>query len=535
MKKPPKSFDQWEPQPGSRAVIYCRVSSLKQVSEGTGLASQETRCREFAGHKKYEVVQVFHDEGVTGSLLDRPKMKEMLAFLNQHKRKQPHVVIIDDISRLARDIETHIKLRAAIRSAGGKLESPSIEFAEDSDSRLVEHLLASVAAHQREKNKEQVMNRMRARMMNGYWVFQAPMGYRYEKKDGHGKILVRDEPVASIMAEAMEGYASGRFQTKSEVKRFLESQPLYPKSKSGGVHFQRLADMFCRLLYTGYIDYPEWGISLQPGKHEPLISFQTFQALQSRLKGQAKAPARKNLNKDFPLRGFVTCGGCGKPLTACWATGRSGKYPYYHCQKKGCPATGKSTRAEIMEAEFETLLQQLRPSPAVFAMAREMFKELWEDRQDRLKQDVHSLEAQRLKIDQQAQKVVERLIQTENPTAIKHYESELTRLDEQKILLKEKIQSCGRPLKSFDETYRTAMTFLANPCYLWSSDRLDDKLMVLRLVFSRKLPYDLNQGYRTAKSEDLSLPFSLLGNLENNNSEMVRPVGIEPTTLSLEG
>ena len=192
MKKAQKLHDQWEPQKSSKAIIYCRVSSSRQVSEGHGLSSQETRCREFAGHKHYKVVQVFHEEGVTGSLLDRPQMKEMLAFLKQHKRQQPHVVIIDDISRLARDMETHIKLRASIQDAGGKLESPSIEFGEDSDSRLVEHLLASVAAHQREKNTEQVTNRMRARMMGGYWVFQAPKGYRYEKKEGHGKILVRN-------------------------------------------------------------------------------------------------------------------------------------------------------------------------------------------------------------------------------------------------------------------------------------------------------------------------------------------------------
>jgi hypothetical protein len=38
-----------------KAVIYCRVSGTKQVREGDGLGSQETRCREFAGHKGYWV------------------------------------------------------------------------------------------------------------------------------------------------------------------------------------------------------------------------------------------------------------------------------------------------------------------------------------------------------------------------------------------------------------------------------------------------------------------------------------------------
>ena len=146
-----------------KAVIYCRVSSPKQVKEGHGLQSQETRCREYAKHKGYKVIDVFKDEGITGKLLDRPNIQKMLVFLKAHK-KENLVVIIDDISRLARNIETHIKLRSSIAEAGGKLESPSIEFGDDSDSRLVEHLLASVAAHQREKNTEQVRNRMRARV-----------------------------------------------------------------------------------------------------------------------------------------------------------------------------------------------------------------------------------------------------------------------------------------------------------------------------------------------------------------------------------
>ena len=131
-----------------QAIIYCRVSSIKQVKEGHGLNSQETRCREYAKHKNYEVTEVFQDDGVSGSLIERPGMKALLQFLKHEKDNEP-VVIIDDISRLARGLEAHIQLRTSISSAGGKLESPSIEFGEDSDSQLVENLLASVSQHQR--------------------------------------------------------------------------------------------------------------------------------------------------------------------------------------------------------------------------------------------------------------------------------------------------------------------------------------------------------------------------------------------------
>ena len=190
-------------QAGSKAVIYARVSSVKQTTRGDGLSSQITRCTEYAKYKGYELTQTFQDD-LSGSLIQRPGMQAMLKFLRSN-RGDPHVVIIDDISRLARGIEAHLQLRSAISDAGGILESPSIEFGEDSDSQLVEHLLAAVSQHQRQKNGEQTKNRMRARVLNGYWVFQVPIGYKFEKVPGHNKLLVRHDPLDSAIQEALEG------------------------------------------------------------------------------------------------------------------------------------------------------------------------------------------------------------------------------------------------------------------------------------------------------------------------------------------
>lgn len=64
-----------------KAVIYCRVSSIKQVEEGHGLDSQETRCRDYAARKGYEIVEVFNDRGVSGGMIDRPGMQSMLGYL----------------------------------------------------------------------------------------------------------------------------------------------------------------------------------------------------------------------------------------------------------------------------------------------------------------------------------------------------------------------------------------------------------------------------------------------------------------------
>lgn len=63
-----------------KVVIYCRVSSQKQVREGNGLESQEAKWRTWCKNMGYEVLKVFKDEGVSGGKKDRPAFKEMLAY-----------------------------------------------------------------------------------------------------------------------------------------------------------------------------------------------------------------------------------------------------------------------------------------------------------------------------------------------------------------------------------------------------------------------------------------------------------------------
>lgn len=207
----------------SEAVIYCRISSTTQLKDGDGMSSQETRCREYARMKGYTIIKTFHDEGVSGSLTNRPAILDLLGYLRAHKGKEL-IVIIHDLSTLACGLEAHLQFRLAINKAGGKLKSPNIEFGENSDCLLIEELLASVSQHQRQNNAEQTVNRMPARASNGYWNGTPVVGYRYKRIPGHGYMLVRGEPVASIVQEGLEGYASGRLSSQTEVKRFLNRQ-----------------------------------------------------------------------------------------------------------------------------------------------------------------------------------------------------------------------------------------------------------------------------------------------------------------------
>ena len=501
------------------AVIYCRVSDAKQKIDGHGLESQEVRCLDYAQRCGYDVVGVYKDDA-SGGVAERPAFAEMLAYLSANRKKQ-HVVIVDDLNRVARSLDVHLLFRKKISEFGARFESPTMKFGDGADDRMVEMMLVNVAEYQRNKNAEQVRNRMWGRIMNGYWVFRAPLGYKYKKVGAHGKILVPDEPIASILKTALEGYASGRFQTPVEVKRYLESEPDFPKdTKEGEVRIQRIREWLTQFLYTGYVERPEWGIDLREGQHEGLITLQTFRKIQDRLAGRvrhvAKAPVRKDLHEEMPLRGFVRCGDCDRPLTGGKTKGRNKYYVYYECQNKQCPSFRKSIRKDVIEGDFEKVLASARPSRALSNLAHAMLQDLWDHRQKQAAEHKTSLKRQVQEIEAKIESLVDRTLETSSAAMIARYEERLRDLKQEKAALAEKAALPAKPQQTFERTSRTAMDFLSNPLKLWNSSRYKDKRAVLKLTFSDELRYKRNEGYRTA---NFSLPFKLLGDFETSKTQ----------------
>ncbi len=511
------------------AVLYGRVSDVKQATvRGDALHSQERTCREYAERKGYEIREVFTDT-LTGAHTNRPGLQAMLAYV----RKHPGIIIIVDHSnRLGRDVLSYLMVRQEIKDAGGILECPVMDFEENASDQLVEHVIASVNQYQRQHNAEQTKSRMRARVLNGNWVLQAPVGYRYERVTGRGKIMVRDEPVASVVQDALEGFASGRFERQADVQRFLQDNPLFPKDKRGIVRHQRVSVLLKQCLYAGYLEMPRWDISLRPAQHEPLITFETFKTIQNRLSGGVYAPRKKNVNEDFPLRGFVMCDDCGTPLTSCWSKGSHKRYAYYHCPKRGCASYGKSIRRADIEGQFETLLQSLTPSESLFRVAKMMFKDLWDHRISQGQARATAMGAHLPKIDKQIDQLLDRITEVSVPSVIAALEKRIGRLEQEKIVLQEKMAAAPVPKTSFDRTLRTALTFLSNPWILWRSERLEDRRTVLKLAFAEPLKYQRERGFRTA---NLTLPFSMLAGISGEKEGMAHPTGFEPVTSAFGG
>ncbi len=518
------------PNPQRKAVIYTRVSTDRQTREGDGLRSQATACEEFAAHNDYTVIRTFSDV-MSGKHAARSGMEDMLAYLRAHPGDN-WVVLIDDISRLARDLMSYLTLRNEIAAAGGELKSPKMTFSDDPAAQLPERMMAIIVEHERITNARRASERMRARLQNGYWCFPVPSpAYRFINDPAQGgKVMIRQEPAARVLAETLELFASGQLSSQAEVMRHLNAQPGYPKGKSGTISKQRIRPLLSNPLNAGYIQYDPWGIKLTKARHEPLISLETFKKIQDRLKGRPVFPVRKSINEDFPLRGFVLCDDCGQPYRGAFSKSRNGAlHGYYVCQTKSCSSYGKSARKADVEDQFEALLASLAPRPELMRIAADMFKTLWanhsaahHERMDTAQKGLKALETR-------LQGVIERAIHATRPSLINAYEGEIERLEHQRSVEEERLARMEREgaLKTpdFEKAYRTAMEFLANPLKLWRSQRIEDRRAAVKLTFASQLRYKRNDGYRTA---DIALPFRVLGDLTQPGSSMVRTAGLEP-------
>lgn len=510
------------------AVIYCRVSSDKQVREGHGLESQEDRCTKYANSNGYFVERVFRDEGISGGgdFVKRKAMVSLLAYLDKSPHKN-YVIIFDDLKRFARDTEFHIRLRQELTARKATPKCLNFTFDDSPEGQFVETIMAAQGELERKQNRRQVIEKQKARLERGYWTFCAPAGYKYINDPIHGKICAPDKNSAPIIKEALERFAKGVFATKEEFLKFLNSSKvqLHHSSKAG--NYKRATQMLKNVFYAGYIHYPLWEVSLKKGHHKPIISLETYEKIQERLKSLAYKPQRKDIRQKFPLRGFVRCSCCGAILTASESTNGSGKkIPYYRCQKspRECKYGGKSIPKDEVEDSFRKLLKSVKPMPDILKLFEAIITDVWEQKGEFLKLENQSLLKEINEATKMIESLVERITRSNNESVVASYEKQIENLYLKQEALKQKLEKKTSTKINLPKILEQATLFIENPYKIWENSDLETKLLVQKLVFPRHLIYIKNKGFGTP---EIDLVYKVLEDFNSPDKGMVEVASIE--------
>ena len=514
------------PYEGRVGLVYARVSSKKQEIEGTGLGSQEGRCKSDLLSLGVPYTDSFLDSYPGGGdFMNRPAMRDMLAYIDARPYKK-FLVSFDDLKRFARDVEFHIKLRAAFAVRDVTLRCLNYNFDESPEGRFAELIMAGQGQLEREQNRRQVIQKMIARMELGYWPFCSKKGYDITKDPLHGKLCIPNHEGA-ILKRAMEDFSHGVFVRKIDACRFLVEQGFWKKQKP-----EKYIDKFDEMLrdpfYAGYIEYTPWEVERRIGKHDGIISLETHELIQKRLRREGLGKRiRLDMSADFPLRGLLVCDHCGGHITGAWSQGRKCRYPYYACQNRTCEYYGKSIPKADIESGFTDLLKRNALKPEVEKILIPLFDRIWKEETDALKKQGEAAAREQSRLEEKARTLTEMVIAAKSDTLRSAYERQLEATAE------EIENSDGQTGMELDLSipYRTALGkatgLLKNPLHIWEKLETTDQHKLFYFMFEQKLPYHRTDGYRTAK---IACAARLFEEFATANSPDVDITGIEPVT-----
>jgi hypothetical protein len=75
------------------------------------------------------------------------------------------------MKRLARDVKVFILLKESIQSMNCTIQYLNHSFEETPEGQFIQTILAGAAQLERQQNTRQVVQKMKARLEDGYWVF----------------------------------------------------------------------------------------------------------------------------------------------------------------------------------------------------------------------------------------------------------------------------------------------------------------------------------------------------------------------------
>lgn len=398
------------PSKGDGAVIYTRVSTPEQTSN-TSLSTQEKKCREYCEEQGYTVVEVFpEDSGRSGRNANRPSFQKALDFCRDRKNKNIGHLIVLRFNRYFRNAKGHLILYDELLEKHGVRTESATENC-NTDSPLHKQLRAGIAAaaeFESDDISQKAAQGMRESRVLGNLTSNPPLGLKREWLTRTDSRIVLDPERAPYIKKIFEMYDQNKLL--SEIVETVNSDG-FRTQKGNKLNLNQLLRILKNIKYAGFVPVDE-ETEPAPAAFDRIIDIDLFNRVQERLKGKARSSPSKYIKDrpEFPLRRYLLCAHCSKPITGSLSTSKSGKkHPYYHCRTKGCAGKG-STRPENLHSIFSMVVSKFELDPSLLSFLEETIRDYSNGSLDRLQKNITAHLTQKNILDARRQKLIDNLL-----------------------------------------------------------------------------------------------------------------------------
>lgn len=314
--------------PGPKCAIYTRQSRTRPEVVLSSCEVQRGIGTDFAHEHGLTLAdETFDDAGESSESLDRPALKRLLHKIERGEIDHVVVYCIDRLTRKLRDLS---KLLDLFQKYGVKLSVVTDpHFGESAAHRLTFNIVAAASEFQLEMTRERMADSRAALKRQGRRVAgRVPFGYR---TDDATKQLVVHPAEAAVMRRLFELASSGS-RPQAIADQFNFEKVVGARGQMGGWTARQILKLLSNQTYTGTIHD---GTGILPGRHEAFVTPAVFEQVRQSIESRrSRAPGRSEPKVNWPLRGLLVCGECGRVMSPSISGYKSFRYRYYRCRSR---------------------------------------------------------------------------------------------------------------------------------------------------------------------------------------------------------
>lgn len=376
------------------AIIYCRLSKEDgDKVESNSIGGQRAYCEDYISKQKD--IEIVHepivDDGATGVNFERAGFKKLEQLVRSGK---VNCVVVRDLSRFSRNyIDAGRYLEKIFPSLGVRFiaindnyDSLSSNAQSDSFTLPFKNLINDTYC---KDISVKIRSSLEIKKKNGDYVGNfCPYGYKRDEVNRH-KLIVDEEVreiIQMIFSLFKDGVSIGKIADRlnsmgalspMEYKRSqgIKFETVFKTSENSKWKYNTVKRILVNDIYIGTLsqgkrgtpnykvkaikvkDESEW--ITKEDNHEPLVSFEDFEAVNQMLKRDMRSKVDDTENT---LSGFVFCADCGASMVKTVSTSKGKKYTYYVCsgnkKKKNCKPHTISVN-EVEEKVFNAIHDQV--------------------------------------------------------------------------------------------------------------------------------------------------------------------------------
>ena len=328
-------------------AIYVRVSTEDQARKGYSLGDQINACHSHLLALGHYHIEQYIDDGYSGEFLERPGLERLRNDLQGGMIK---TVAIYDPDRLSRNLTNQLIIADEIEKAGAKITFVTGDYDCSPEGRLFFSMKGAVSAYEKAKIRERTSRGRRAKATKGKIVLNArPFGYNWDAKNSMYLINEKEAEVIRLIYDLCINQGHGaRVITLELIRRGIMGINNRPLSIS------TVSRILTKQMYYGQHHLftqstHKTGQNTREITNNPqelwipvtipaIVTQEIWTAAQAQMQMNKKL-AKRNVKRDYLLRGILYCTLCGRAMIAyarssTRKTGVDKTYYYYSCVSK---------------------------------------------------------------------------------------------------------------------------------------------------------------------------------------------------------